>query len=147
MDCTLVLTADLLSCDMVLLSDTKSIHNGDNLNDWGDFVDSEDELDIETVSENVNLYPMGICYPIRIGEVVAGWYCILYKLGYGSFLTVWMVFDLTEAKDVALKILMLGDLDDREYHMQCEIVYAVRDTIYLVVYRSTFFLYSPYGYY
>lgn len=145
MDCTPVPTVDLLSCDIVPPSDTESTHNSDSINDWGDFVDSEDEFDIETVSEDVNLYPTGMCYPIRIGEVLAGRYRILHKLGHGSFSTVWMAFDLTEAKDVALKILMLGDSDDREYHMQREIVHAVRDTTHLVVYRSTFFLHSPHG--
>ena len=145
MDCTPVPTADLLSCDMVPPPDAESTHNGDNFNDWGDFVDSEDEFDIETVSEDVNLYPRGMCYPIRIGEVMAGRYRIIHKLGHGSFSTVWMAYDLAEEKDVALKILMLGDSDDREYHMQREIVRAVRDTTYLVVYRSTFFLHSPHG--
>jgi hypothetical protein len=70
---------------MVPLSDAESTHNGDNFNDWGDFVDSEGEFDIEAVSGDVNLYPRGICYPIRIGKVVAGRYCIIYKPGYGSF--------------------------------------------------------------
>lgn len=56
-----------------------------------------------------------------------------------------MAYDMTEEKDVALKILMLGDSEDREYHMQREIVRAVQDTTYLVVYRSTFLLDSPHG--
>ncbi|KAH6957192.1 kinase domain-containing protein [Fusarium avenaceum] len=138
-------SADLPSCHTVPLSDAESTHNSDNFNDWGDFVDSEDEFDIEAVSEDVNLYPTGMCYPIRIGEAVAGRYRIIHKLGYGSFSTVWMAYDMTEEKDVALKILMLGDSEDREYHMQREIVRAVQDTTYLVVYRSTFLLDSPHG--
>ncbi|RZK32630.1 MAG: hypothetical protein EOO61_16710, partial [Hymenobacter sp.] len=59
---------------MVPLSDAVPTHNNDNFDDWGDFVDSEDEFDIETVSEDINLYPKGTCYPIRIGEVLADRY-------------------------------------------------------------------------
>ncbi|KAF4994300.1 hypothetical protein FGRMN_5885 [Fusarium graminum] len=135
----------MLSCGMVPLSDAVPTHNNDNFDDWGDFVDSEDEFDIETVSEDINLYPKGTCYPIRIGEVLADRYRIIHKLGHGSFSTVWMSYDMTEGKDVALKILMLGDSEDREYHMQREIARVVQDTTHLVVYRSTFLLHSPHG--
>lgn len=60
MDRTSVPSVDLPSCDTVPLSDAESTHNSDNFNDWGDFVDSEDEFDIEAVSEDVNLYPTGM---------------------------------------------------------------------------------------
>jgi hypothetical protein len=81
----------------------------------------------------VRLWPVGIALFINPATEVS--------------LTVWMSYDMTEEKDVALKFLMLGDSEDREYYMQREIVPAVRDTIYLVVYRSAFLLHSPYGHY
>jgi hypothetical protein len=138
-------TSSLPHDDVGLPTTADPIPSGDTVDKWGDFVDSEDEYDIEAVSEDINLYPRGLCYPICIGEVLADRYRILHKLGYGSFSTVWMAYDMTDDKDVALKILMLGDSEEREYQIQCEIIRAVRDTTHLLVYKNTFLLYSPHG--
>ncbi|KAM5378967.1 hypothetical protein ACJA88_005527 [Fusarium oxysporum] len=82
-------TANPPSRASILSSDVEPLRNGDDFDeDWGDFVDSEYEFDIEAVSKDVNLYPRGICYLIQIGEVLASRYRILHKLGHGSFLTI-----------------------------------------------------------
>ncbi|KAF5266657.1 hypothetical protein FOXYS1_2496 [Fusarium oxysporum] len=65
-------TANPPSRDSILSSDVEPLRNGDGFDeDWGDFVDSEYEFDIEAVSKDVNLYPRDICYLIQIGEVLA----------------------------------------------------------------------------
>ncbi|KAJ4307524.1 hypothetical protein N0V84_012673 [Fusarium piperis] len=116
-----------------------------SVDDWGDFVDSEDECDIEEVAEDPNLYPRGLLYPICIGEIVAGRYRIDHKLGYGGFSTVWMAYDMAAKIDVALKIMMPGQSAERECRVQDEIVRAVSDTTYLLLRHGSFSLQSPYG--
>ncbi|EXL41351.1 hypothetical protein FOCG_16162 [Fusarium oxysporum f. sp. radicis-lycopersici 26381] len=60
-------TANPPSRASILSSDVEPLRNGDDFDeDWGDFVDSEYEFDIEAVSKDVNLYPRGICYLIQI---------------------------------------------------------------------------------
>ncbi|KAF5701087.1 CMGC kinase [Fusarium mundagurra] len=113
--------------------------------DWGDFVDSGEEPDVEFACEDINLYPRGVCYPISIGEVIIERYHIVHKLGHGAFSTVWMAYVMVENKDVALKILMLGNSDERDYQMQSEIIGTAKDLTYLLVYHQTFLLPSPHG--
>ncbi|KAH7129124.1 kinase domain-containing protein [Dactylonectria macrodidyma] len=76
--------------------------------DWGDFVCSDDEVDIEEVAELPEEYEQGLFYPICIGEVLAGNYRIKHKLGHSGFSTVWMAHDISDNRDVALKILRPG---------------------------------------
>ncbi|KAF5536633.1 CMGC kinase [Fusarium mexicanum] len=113
--------------------------------DWGDYVDSDEEPDVEFACEDINLYPRGFCYPISIGEIIVARYRIIHKLGHGAFSTVWMAQDMVEHKDVALKILMLGGSDERDYHVQSEIIGSAEDLTYLLVYHETFLLLSPHG--
>ncbi|KAH7466718.1 hypothetical protein FOMA001_g15888 [Fusarium oxysporum f. sp. matthiolae] len=54
---------------------------------WGDFVDSDDEGDVEDASEPTERYKEGLYYPICIGEVLSNRYRIEHKLGHGGFLT------------------------------------------------------------
>lgn len=117
----------------------------DITHDRGDFVDSEDECDIEAVTEDPGLYPRGLFYPICIGDVIVGRYRIDHKLGHGSFSTVWMAHDMVSKADVALKIMMLGEAAEREYRMQEEIVRNVPDTSHLIIFNDTFLLPSPHG--
>ncbi|KAF5982501.1 CMGC protein kinase [Fusarium bulbicola] len=121
------------------------ICDSDTSDDWGDFVDSDDEGDVEFVCEDINLYPRGICYPLSIGEIVADRYRIIHKLGHGSFSTVWMAHDMIDKTDVAPKVLMIGNSEDHEYNIQSEIIGAVKDLTYLLVYRTSFALQSPHG--
>ncbi|KAF5653288.1 CMGC kinase [Fusarium sp. NRRL 25303] len=113
--------------------------------DWGDFVDSDEEPDVEFACEDINLYPRGFCYPLSISEIIVERYRIIHKLGHGAFSTVWMAQDMLENKDVALKILMLRNLDDRDRDMQSALIEIAKDLTYLLVYHRTFLLPSPHG--
>jgi hypothetical protein len=126
---------------------TNSPIYGDGDDDRGDFVGSEYECDVEDVTEDPNLYPSGLCYPICIGEIVAGRYRIDHKLGHGSFSTVWMAHDMTDKIDVALKIMMLGQSIEQECRIRDKIVRAVPDTgtTHLLLHRDGFLLQSPHG--
>ncbi|KAF5632709.1 CMGC kinase [Fusarium sp. NRRL 52700] len=121
------------------------IVEGEDAQDWGDYVDSDEELDVEFDCEDINLYPRGFCYPISIGEIIVERYRIIHKLGHGAFSTVWMAYDMVEGRDVALKVLMLGNSDDSECQIQNEIIGTAKDLSYLLVYHRTFLLPSPHG--
>ncbi|KAF5614595.1 CMGC kinase [Fusarium tjaetaba] len=38
--------------------------------DWGDYVDSDEEPDVEFACEDINLYPRGFCYPISMVQLL-----------------------------------------------------------------------------
>jgi hypothetical protein len=95
--------------------------------DYGDFVDSDEECEVEEVTEAVERYNNGLYYPICIGDVLVGKYRIEHKLGHGGFSTVWLACDIQQDKYVALKIMISGTGED-EYRMQTEIIRTVQDT-------------------
>lgn len=111
--------------------------------DRGDFADSDGEDDIEEGAENIDRYFEGLYYPICIGEILSGRYRIIHKLGHGGFSTVWMAYDTSLHKDVALKIMIPGNSGEQEYHMHKEIAQSVSDTSSLLLYEETFILHAP----
>ncbi|EMT67955.1 hypothetical protein ACKRZS_002868 [Fusarium odoratissimum] len=123
----------------------ESIFESEDAEDWGDFVDSDEEPDVEFACEAINLYPKGSCYPISISDIIVERYRIIHKLGHSAFSTVWVAQDMTKNRDVALKILMLGSPDDRDCQMQSEIISIAKDLTYLLLYHRTFLLPSPHG--
>jgi serine/threonine protein kinase len=120
------------------------VHDGDVI-DQGDFVDSDEEFEVEDACEDPQRYLQGLYYPICIGETLAGRYRIEHKLGHGGFSTVWMARDTLRKTDMALKIMIPGGSAEREYEMQREIIRTVRDTSHLTVYQDTFSLHGPHG--
>ena len=110
---------------------------------WGDFVDSDDECDVEDAAEPAERYDEGLYYPICIGEVLVDRYRIEHKLGHGGFSTVWMAHDMVNSDDVALKIMTPGPSAEREYAAQNMIASAVQDTSRLLIHRDTFLLPAP----
>ncbi|KAH6970210.1 kinase domain-containing protein [Fusarium avenaceum] len=110
---------------------------------WGDFVDSDDEGEVEDECEPAERYDEGLYYPICIGEVLANRYRIEHKLGHGGFSTVWMAHDMHSDDDVALKIMTPGPSGEREYAAQDLIASTVQDTSRLLMYRETFLLEAP----
>ncbi len=102
--------------------------------DYGEFVDSDGEGDVEDVSEPLGRYGQGLYYPLRIGEVLAGRYRIEHKLGWGGYSTVWMAHDVQYRKDVALK----ARRENTSIKMQNEILRNVRDTSHLVIHKDSF---------
>lgn len=108
--------------------------------DYGDFVCSSDEDEIESEAEPRDRYSKNLYYPIRIGEVLAERYRIEHKLGWGGFSTVWLAHDTHENKPVALKIMVPGGKGEHEYHRQKEIIQKVHDISGFVTYQSFFCL-------
>lgn len=51
-----------------------------------------------------------------------------------------MANDLHDKRDVALKVMSLGDWGENEYRMQNEILQNVQDTSHLVMYLGTFLI-------
>ena len=51
---------------------------------YSKFVDSDRTSNIEDISRPLERYYQGLFYPVRIGEVLAGRYCIEHKLGWGE---------------------------------------------------------------
>nr|RBQ87700.1 hypothetical protein FVER53263_20384 [Fusarium verticillioides] len=116
-----------------------------NIIDEGDFVDSDDEFEVEEVSENPQRYLEGLYYPICIGETLANQYRIEHKLGHGGFSTVWMAYNILAKKDVALKIMTPEETNNHEYKMQTEIARSIQDTSHLILYENTFILSGSHG--
>lgn len=57
--------------------------------------------------EYLERYQLGGYHPVRIGdEYSQGRYCIVHKLGYGSYSTVWLARDSQLNRYVALKIVV-----------------------------------------
>lgn len=110
---------------------------------WGDFVDSDDEGEVEDECEPAERYDEGLYFPVCIGEVLANRYRIEHKLGHGGFSTVWMAHDMNSEDDVALKIMTPGPSGEREYAAQDLIASTVQDTSRLLMYRETFLLEAP----
>ena len=122
----------------------KSLQETD-FSDWGDFVESDYEVDVECEAEPLEGYIEGRYYPIRIGEILYGRYRVEHKLGQGGYSTVWMAYDLQAIRDVALKIIQPGDAGEREYRIQIDIIRTIRDTSHLVTCLDSFYLQSPRG--
>ena len=114
--------------------------------DCCDFVDSDDEYDVEEKSEAPERYAFGRLYcPIRIGQVLDQIYRVEHKLGHGAFSTVWMAHDITMNKDVALKIMVSGDDAEYELSMQNKIMQTVQDTSRLLTYKDTLVIRGYHG--
>ena len=56
--------------------------------------------------EDVEKYRKGGFHPIHLGDALKGGrYCVLHKLGYGGFSTVWLARDKHQDRLVSLKVL------------------------------------------
>ena len=100
-------------------STSSESHQDSSISDCGDFVDSEDEYDVEEKAGPLERYAFGRVYcPIRIGQLLVQTYRIEHKLGHGGFSTVWMAHDIKKNRDVALKIMVSGE--DAEYKLSMQ---------------------------
>jgi serine/threonine protein kinase len=93
--------------------------------DYGDFVGSDEECEIEEVAEPLDRYYkglQGLYYPIRIGQVLDQTYRIEHKLGHGGFSTVWLAYDMKNKRNVALKIIVPGNVGENELRVQNKII-------------------------
>ena len=83
--------------------------------DYGDFVGSDEECEIEEVAEPLDRYYkglQGLYYPIRIGQVLDQTYRIEHKLGHGGFSTVCAAYDMKNKRNLALKIIVPGNVGE-----------------------------------
>ncbi|KAI0838806.1 kinase-like protein [Hypoxylon sp. FL0890] len=55
--------------------------------------------------EDVQLYNKGGFHPVHIGDILAGRFEVLHKLGHGGFSTVWLCLDTTNQRWRAVKIM------------------------------------------
>lgn len=99
---------------------------GDDTADFGNFVRNEDEeADLEEVAEpwhNYDEETERVFYPVRLGDVLNERYLVEHKISFGGFSTVWMAHDLQDKRDVALKVMCLGDWAETEIRMQDKII-------------------------
>jgi serine/threonine protein kinase len=120
------------------------------MTDYGDFIDSDNEEEVDNLEENaeplLSYHQYPFYYPISIGNVLAQRYRIEHKLGHGGFSTVWMAHDIVTKMDVALKVTTLARYtEDPESTMHNEIRQRVRDTSKLLLSCGTFSLPTPNG--
>ena len=111
--------------------------------DYGDFVGSDEECEIEEVAEPLDRYYkglQGLYYPIRIGQVLDQTYRIEHKLGHGGFSTVWAAYDMKNKRNLALKIIVPGNVGENELRVQNKIISTVPDTSNLLIYENSFYL-------
>ena len=123
---------------MALSAAPTSLHDSGEF-DYGEFVDSDGECEVEELSEEPKDYALGYYYPICIGDVLNNTYRIEHKLGHGNFSTFWLARDISMEKYVALKIISPGK-GENEYNMQNEIKRTIQDTSNILMYQTTFFL-------
>jgi hypothetical protein len=114
-----------------------------DLGDFGDFASTDfEECEVEDDAEAPERYDIGrtsrVFYPICLGEVLNERYLVEHKLGHGGFSTVWMAHDLQDKRDVALKVMSLGEYGEHESRIQSEILRSVPDTSHLATYLATF---------
>lgn len=69
--------------------------------DEAEEVHSSDEEEQEDSSD----YCKGGYHPVKIGDLFLGRYHVTRKLGWGHFSTVWLCWDLTDKRFVALKVV------------------------------------------
>ncbi|KAL7917809.1 hypothetical protein ACQKWADRAFT_305835 [Trichoderma austrokoningii] len=67
---------------------TRGDHRYGTSSDWGDFVDSDYECDVEDACEPLDRYEEELYYPLCIGEILVNRYRVEHKLGHGGFSTV-----------------------------------------------------------
>lgn len=73
----------------------------------GEQSDEEEEVPAsdDEEQEDPKDYCIGGYHPVKIGDLYNGKYHVIRKLGWGHFSTVWLCWDLTEKRFVAMKIV------------------------------------------
>jgi len=93
----------------------KKEHEEEPEEDYND-TDSAGSLDGEEIlgsdddeQENPKDYKKGGYHPVKVGDLYNNRYHVIRKLGWGHFSTVWLCWDLTERRFVALKVVKSAD--------------------------------------
>ena len=76
--------------------------------------------------EDLEQYGPGGYHPVRLGDkFCAGRYEVIYKLGYGSFSTVWLCKDTQTRKYVSVKVAVSET--GRRQNSELEVLHALRE--------------------
>ena len=100
-------------------------------------MDSSDEAEVRYAAEDSDKYKTGLFFPVSIGDYVLDKYHIVHKLGHGSCSTVWLAHDTLMKRDVALKVMIPGDLAEHEFKIQNEIKQKSNNTSRILVVLSS----------
>ncbi|KAJ5771056.1 kinase domain-containing protein [Penicillium nucicola] len=121
-------------------------HINNDTEDFGDFADSDNEMDVEESCESWKAYDSRetsyVFYPVYVGEVLNQRYQVEHKISHGATSTVWMARDLQGDIDVALKVMCSGEWAEHEICIQDEVLQSVQETSHLVTYIETFVLHG-----
>ncbi|XP_052084802.1 SRSF protein kinase 3-like isoform X2 [Mytilus californianus] len=87
----------------------KSFHhhialNWDNLYSSSD-IDSDSQSDMKNKYKSHSEYGKGGYHPVKIGDLFNNKYHVIRKLGWGHFSTVWLCWDMSCKRFVALKVV------------------------------------------
>jgi len=89
----------------------KADEGGEDHMEWdlANYQDEEEEEEIlgsdDDEQEAPSDYQKGGYHPVKIGDLFHNRYHVIRKLGWGHFSTVWLCWDLTDKKFVALKVV------------------------------------------
>ncbi|CAJ0564463.1 unnamed protein product, partial [Mesorhabditis spiculigera] len=85
-----------------------------------------DDDDGDSDQESVHDYKVGGYHPVNIGDVFQNRYHVLRKLGWGHFSTVWLCWDTTDTRYVAIKVVKSADHYSEAALDESKILQAVR---------------------
>ncbi|KAK3740601.1 hypothetical protein QZH41_009719, partial [Actinostola sp. cb2023] len=88
----------------VLLTRSIYFHSG-SVSSYNDEDYEVDENSDDEEQEDPNDYCKGGYHPVQLGDLFNNRYSVIRKLGWGHFSTVWLAWDTTDQKFVALKIV------------------------------------------
>ncbi|XP_065909151.1 SRSF protein kinase 3-like [Dysidea avara] len=82
-----------------------SVSSNDDLGDDDEYDTTESDFSDEEEQEDPVDYCRGGYHPVQLGDIYNSRYCIIRKLGWGHFSTVWLARDSKVARCVALKVV------------------------------------------
>lgn len=139
------------------LTPAAELYSEPGWDEFGAYVDSDEECEVEEVSEDRQSYIAGQFYPTCIADESyhgnngpqkpnTGRYRVIHKLGRGGFSTVWLAYDQQKRKHVALKILSSTKTAAKEFQIRKDVAKRVLDQSRLVLCQDTFLLKGSHGY-
>ncbi|XKL63267.1 hypothetical protein PGB90_005631 [Kerria lacca] len=96
-----IMSAPKVKSTSVKNTEQNNVSSNESSGDEIDQIPSSDEEEQEDSSD----YCKGGYHPVKIGDLFLGRYHVTRKLGWGHFSTVWLCWDLTDKRFVALKVV------------------------------------------
>uniref|UniRef100_A0A1B0CJI0 non-specific serine/threonine protein kinase n=1 Tax=Lutzomyia longipalpis TaxID=7200 RepID=A0A1B0CJI0_LUTLO len=104
------------------LAEPSHSSSNETIEDFDKYTSEEEE------QESREDYCIGGYHPVKIGDLFQGRYHVARKLGWGHFSTVWLCWDLTDRRYVALKIVKSAPHFTETAKDEIKILKAVRDS-------------------